>query len=137
MGKPRRWIARLRVQARHWRGSPLTWLIAGGFVLMTATAIGTALTVDRFRQNAIENGRENLENAVRVLAGHFDRQFGDFAVLQNSVIAEFASPVEAVMPRFILANDFVKEMVHPAFAEVLRWIVVIGGTVVAIVLFVT
>lgn len=30
----------------------------------------------------------------------------------------FASPVETVMPHFILANDFVKEMVHPAFAEV-------------------
>ncbi len=30
----------------------------------------------------------------------------------------FASPVESIMPRFILANDFVKEMVHPAFAEV-------------------
>lgn len=30
----------------------------------------------------------------------------------------FSSPVETLMPHFILANDFVKLMVHPAFAEV-------------------
>lgn len=30
----------------------------------------------------------------------------------------FTSPVEAVLPHSILSNDFVKEMVHPAFAQV-------------------
>lgn len=30
----------------------------------------------------------------------------------------FTSPVEAMLPRAILSNDFVKEMVHPAFAQV-------------------
>ena len=30
----------------------------------------------------------------------------------------FKSPVEAVLPHAILSNDFVKEMVHPAFAQV-------------------
>ena len=30
----------------------------------------------------------------------------------------FTSPVEAVLPHAILSNDFVKEMVHPAFAQV-------------------
>lgn len=71
-----------------WRGKPLPWLIAGGVVLMAATAVGTALTVDRFRQNAIENGREGLESAVLLLARHFDRQFEDFSVLQKSIVAE-------------------------------------------------
>src|SRR4051812_23560233 len=73
---------------RLWRGKPLPWLIAGGVVLMAVTAIGTALTVDRFRQNAIENGRESLESAVLLLARHFDRQFQDFSVLQKSIVAE-------------------------------------------------
>ncbi|MEY9364943.1 diguanylate cyclase (GGDEF)-like protein [Bradyrhizobium yuanmingense] len=91
MGASIRWTARTRALLRRWRGAPLTWLIAGGFVLMLATAIGTALTVDRFRQNAIESGRDSLENAVRMLARHFDRQFEDFAVLQKSIIAELES----------------------------------------------
>ncbi|MCK1712588.1 MULTISPECIES: EAL domain-containing protein [unclassified Bradyrhizobium] len=91
MGTSIRWSARMRALLRRWRGAPLTWLIVGGFVLMAATAIGTALTVDRFRQNAIESGRDGLESAVRLLARHFDREFEDFAVLQKSIIAELES----------------------------------------------
>src|SRR4029079_17640211 len=55
MGTSIRWTARMRALLRRWRGAPLTWLIVGGFVLMAATAIGTRLTVDRLRQNAIEH----------------------------------------------------------------------------------
>ncbi|MGY3405886.1 diguanylate cyclase (GGDEF)-like protein [Bradyrhizobium sp. GM5.1] len=91
MGTSIRWSARMRALLRRWRGAPLTWLIAGGFVLMAAMAIGTALTVDRFRQNAIESGRDSVESAVRLLARHFDREFEDFAVLQKSIIAELES----------------------------------------------
>ncbi|MDA9398073.1 bifunctional diguanylate cyclase/phosphodiesterase [Bradyrhizobium sp. CCBAU 45389] len=91
MGTSIRWTARMRALLRRWRGAPLTWLIAGGFVLMLATAIGTALTVDRFRQNAIESGRDSLESAVRLLTRHYDREFADFAVFQKSVIAELES----------------------------------------------
>lgn len=82
---------RLRALLRRWRGAPLTWLIVGGFVLMAATAIGTALTIERFRQNAIESGRDSLESAVRLLAGHFDREFEHFSVLPTSIIAEMES----------------------------------------------
>ena len=91
MGASIRWTARLRALLRRWQGAPLTWLIVGGFVLMAATAVGTALTVDRFRQNAIESGRGSLESSVRLLARHFDREFEDFAVLQKSIIAEVES----------------------------------------------
>jgi diguanylate cyclase (GGDEF)-like protein/PAS domain S-box-containing protein len=83
-----RWTTRLRALLRRWRGAPLTWLIVGGFVLMAATAIGTITTVERFRQSAIEGGRDSLDSAVRLLAGHFDREFEDFSVLQMSIIAE-------------------------------------------------
>jgi diguanylate cyclase (GGDEF)-like protein/PAS domain S-box-containing protein len=73
------------------RRSPLTWLIVAGLVLMTAIAVGTGLAVARFRQDAIEEGRKGLESTVLLLQRHFDRQFEDFAVLQNSIIAELES----------------------------------------------
>ncbi|MGY8710429.1 EAL domain-containing protein [Bradyrhizobium sp. 18BD] len=114
MGASIRWTARLRALLRRWRGAPLTWLIVGGFVLMAATAIGTALTVDRFRQNAIESGRDTLESAVRLLARHFDREFEDFAVLQKSVIAELESH------GITSADMFRSEMGTLAMHEVLR-----------------
>ncbi|MBW7966501.1 EAL domain-containing protein [Bradyrhizobium sp. BR 10261] len=114
MGASIRWTARLRVLLRHWRGAPLTWLIVGGFVLMAATAVGTALTVDRFRQNAIESGRDSLESSVRLLARHFDREFEDFAVLQKSIIAELESHgIES-------ADVFRSEMGTLAVHEMLR-----------------
>ncbi|MDA9464609.1 bifunctional diguanylate cyclase/phosphodiesterase [Bradyrhizobium sp. CCBAU 53415] len=114
MGASIRSTARLRALLRRWRGAPLTWLIIGGFVLMLATAIGTALTVDRFRQNAIESGRDSLESSVRMLARHFDREFEDFAVLQKSIIAELESRgIES-------ADMFRGEMGTLAVHEVLR-----------------
>jgi diguanylate cyclase (GGDEF)-like protein/PAS domain S-box-containing protein len=91
MVKTIRWRTRLPAILRRWRGSPLAWLILGGVVLMLATVVGTALTVERFRQNAIQSGRENLEGVVRLLARHFDREFEDFSVLQKSIIAEIES----------------------------------------------
>ncbi|MDA9506249.1 diguanylate cyclase [Bradyrhizobium sp. CCBAU 11386] len=114
MGTSIRWTARMRALLRRWRGAPLTWLIVGGFVLMAATAVGTALTVDRFRQNAIESGRDSLESAVRLLARHFDREFEDFAVLQKSIIAELESHGIAS------ADAFRSEMGTLAMHEVLR-----------------
>jgi hypothetical protein len=53
--------------------------------------LATALSIDRFRQNAIENGREGLQSAVLLLTRHFDRQFDDFSVLQKSIAAELES----------------------------------------------
>ncbi|OKO74238.1 diguanylate cyclase [Bradyrhizobium sp. NAS80.1] len=114
MGTSIRWSARMRALLRRWRGAPLTWLIVGGFVLMVAMAIGTALTVDRFRQNAIESGRDSLENSVRMLARHFDREFEDFSVLQKSIIAELESHgIDS-------ANVFRSEAGTLAMHEVLR-----------------
>ncbi|QQO34682.1 EAL domain-containing protein [Bradyrhizobium diazoefficiens] len=114
MGASIRWTARLRALLRQWRGAPLTWLIVGGFVLMAAMAIGTGLTVDRFRQNAIESGRDSLESSVRLLARHFDREFEDFTVLQKSVTAELEGHgIDS-------ADVFRSEMATLAMHEVLR-----------------
>jgi diguanylate cyclase (GGDEF)-like protein/PAS domain S-box-containing protein len=91
MGIMTRWTARLSARLRRYRAAPLTWLIVGGFILMAATGAVTAVTVSKFRQSAIESGQENLESAVRLLARHFDGEFQDFAVLQNSIVSEFES----------------------------------------------
>jgi diguanylate cyclase (GGDEF)-like protein len=83
--------ARWRSFIRRWQGAPLTWLIAAGFVLMAGTAVGTAFTVERFRQDAVESSRNSLNSTVRLLARHFDREFADFSVLQKSIVAEIES----------------------------------------------
>lgn len=68
--------------------APVRWLVLCGVVLMAAIAIGTALTIAKFRESAIETGKQGLESAVLLLARHFDQQLDDFAVLQKSIVAE-------------------------------------------------
>ena len=94
--------------------APLTWLITAGLVSMMAIAIGTGLALERFKQDAIENGREGLESAVLLLARHFDRQFEDFSVLQKSIVAELESH------GFNSPDVFRSEMATLSVHEVLR-----------------
>jgi diguanylate cyclase (GGDEF)-like protein len=68
--------------------APLRWLVLSGLVLMAAIAIGTGLTIAKFRESAIETGKQGLESAVLLLARHFDQQLDDFAVLQKDIVAE-------------------------------------------------
>jgi diguanylate cyclase (GGDEF)-like protein len=68
--------------------APVRWLALSGLVLMAAIAIGTAFTIAKFRESAIETGKQGLESAVLLLARHFDQQFSDFAILQKDVITE-------------------------------------------------
>jgi diguanylate cyclase (GGDEF)-like protein len=69
----------------------MTWLILSGLALMGAISAGTAVTIERFKENAIETGKRELEGAVLLLARHFDRQFDDFAVVQKQVMEELHS----------------------------------------------
>jgi hypothetical protein len=68
--------------------SPTRWLILCGFVLMAAIAVGTALTIAKFRESAIETGKQGLESAVLLLARHFDQQLDDFSILQKDIVAD-------------------------------------------------
>jgi diguanylate cyclase (GGDEF)-like protein/PAS domain S-box-containing protein len=68
--------------------APVRWLVLAGLVLMAAIAIGTTLTIAKFRESAIETGKQGLESAVLLLARHFDQHLDDFAVLQRSIVAE-------------------------------------------------
>lgn len=77
-------IARLDTSLRNMQGRPQTWLILAGIALLFSIAIGSTLTIEQFRQNAIEAGGDALRNSSLVLARHFDREFEDFAILQRA-----------------------------------------------------
>jgi len=71
--------------------APMIWLLMCGLALMVAIAAGTMLSIDKFRENAIENGKEGLESAVLLLVRHFDQQFRDFSIPQEVIITELES----------------------------------------------
>jgi diguanylate cyclase (GGDEF)-like protein/PAS domain S-box-containing protein len=62
------------------RRNPILWLGVCGILLIAAIAIGTAMMVRNFRDHAIENSKRELENAVVLLARHFDQQLDDAEV---------------------------------------------------------
>jgi len=71
--------------------APMLWLLVCGLALMVAIAVATVLSIDKFRENAIENGKDGLESAVLLLVRHFDQQFADFSIPQKLIIAELES----------------------------------------------
>jgi diguanylate cyclase (GGDEF)-like protein len=73
------------------RRGPTGWLIVFAVALMSAIAIGTVLTISKFREDAIERGKQDLESAALLLARHFDQRFDDFAVPQKAIIAVLES----------------------------------------------
>lgn len=94
--------------------APLRWLVLSGLVLMAAIAIGTTLTISKFRDSAIETGKQELESAVLLLARHFDQHWDDFAVLQTEIVAELQAQ-EISQP-----DIFKSEMGTLAIHEMLR-----------------
>src|SRR5262249_27751160 len=62
------------------RRNPILWLGVCGILLIAAIAIGTAMMVRNFRDHAIESSKRELENAVVLLARHFDQQLDDAEV---------------------------------------------------------
>ena len=96
------------------RFAPTRWLLFCGFALMIAIAVGTALTIQQFRRNAIETGKQGLENAVLLLSRHFDQQLGDLAAAQNEVVAELEDKLNS------RPGAFKSEMATLAVHELLR-----------------
>src|SRR5579862_8904540 len=62
------------------RRDPIFWLISCGILLIAAIAIGTAIMIHNFRDHAVESSKRELENAVLLLARHFDQQLDDAEV---------------------------------------------------------
>src|ERR1700743_411179 len=62
------------------RRNPILWLVICGILLIGSIAAGTAMMVRNFRDHAIESSKRELENAVVLLARHFDQQLDDAEV---------------------------------------------------------
>jgi diguanylate cyclase (GGDEF)-like protein len=76
---------RVRVEGSMPRRSPVRWLAATGVLLIGAIAIGTALSVDIFRERALRNTAREMENTVLLLTRHFDQQFQDLQRIQKDI----------------------------------------------------
>ena len=68
------------------RRDPILWLVACGILLIAAIAVGTAMMVFNFRDHAIQSSKRELENAVVLLARHFDQQLNDAEIPLVDVI---------------------------------------------------
>src|ERR1700753_2578465 len=94
--------------------APVRWLLLAGVVLMAPIAMGTGVTISKFRENAIETGKQGLESSVLLLARHFDQHLDDFSVLQRE-IAEELQALEISQP-----DKFRSEMGTLAVHEMMR-----------------
>jgi len=79
------------------RRGPALWLVLSGGLLIAAIAIGTALVIGEFREQALLNSERELENTVQLLTRHFDQQFEDCDIITSDLISklqlsEIASP---------------------------------------------
>jgi diguanylate cyclase (GGDEF)-like protein len=89
------------------RRNPIRWLVACGILLIAAIVIGTAVMVSNFRDHALESSKRELENAVLLLAHHFDQQLDDAAVPLNDIV------VQIHRSGIISADDFKRQMSTP------------------------
>jgi diguanylate cyclase (GGDEF)-like protein len=73
------------------RSLSIRWLIACGVLLVAAIAIGTAVTIGNFRERALASSERELENTVLLLARHFDQQFEQLELVQESMSEQIRS----------------------------------------------
>jgi len=89
------------------RRNPIRWLVACGILLIATIVIGTAVMITNFRDHAIESSKRELENAVLLLAHHFDQQLDDAAVPLNDIVVQIhQAGIES-------ADDFKRQMSTP------------------------
>jgi diguanylate cyclase (GGDEF)-like protein len=67
---------------------PIRWLVLCGALLIAAIAIGTAVMIGNFREQALNSSERELENTVLLLARHFDQRLEDFRVIQKDIVAQ-------------------------------------------------
>jgi diguanylate cyclase (GGDEF)-like protein/PAS domain S-box-containing protein len=86
------------------RRDPIRLLVVCGIFLIAAIATGTAIMISNTRDRALESSERELDNAVLLLARHFDQHLEDFVSVQN----ELASQVR--LAGTTSPDDFKREM---------------------------
>ena len=94
--------------------SPIHWLVLCGGLLIAGIAIGTAVTVNNFRDRALATSKHQLENTVLLLARHFDQQFEELSRIQRS-IETYMQTIGVKTP-----SDFARIMAGENIHQVLR-----------------
>jgi hypothetical protein len=74
---------------------PVFWVVACGAALILAIVAGTSLMISDFKDRAMQESGRELENTVKLLARHFDRQLADFESIEESLAAEIERRVES------------------------------------------
>jgi diguanylate cyclase (GGDEF)-like protein len=64
----------------------IRWHILGGVLLIAGIGFGTAITVSSLRERALNTSGRELETTTLLLARHFDKQLGEFGVVQNELV---------------------------------------------------
>ncbi len=70
------------------RRGVVRWVVLVGALVVIAIVIGTAMTVNSFRQRALDNSKRELENTVLLLQNHFDQQFQELQRIQKGLRAQ-------------------------------------------------
>jgi diguanylate cyclase (GGDEF)-like protein len=73
------------------RSRSIRWLIVCGVLLVSAIAIGTAVTIGNFRERALANSERELENTVLLLARHFDQELQQLELVQTKLVEQLRS----------------------------------------------
>jgi diguanylate cyclase (GGDEF)-like protein len=83
-------IAAVDHATARWR-NPVHWLIASGAIAIVTIAVATTMTVDSFRERALQSSSRELENTLMLLARHFDQQFDDLQRIQRGLTSDLRS----------------------------------------------
>jgi len=105
--------------------SPIFWLIASGVMFVAAIVLGTALTINNFRDRTLTNSKRELENTLQLLTRHFDQQLRDWQVIQEDAVAQ-ASALETRSPEEFL-RAISSEEFHRRLAAKIRSMPYVGG----------
>ena len=87
------------------QAGPVFWISLCGLALIAAIIAGTALTVRDFRAREIQTAQNGLENTVRLLAQHFDRQITDFEAVERSVATDLGQIDSAERFRDLVSSE--------------------------------
>jgi diguanylate cyclase (GGDEF)-like protein len=77
------------------QAGPVFWIALCGIALISAIIVGTGLMISSFRERELQRSQQGLENAVQLLARHFDRQFAEFEAIESSVAADLAQRISS------------------------------------------